>query len=160
MNEQEGPIAKFHAAHGNDYVCDGNWCIFRDGACRERSAYGQMRPPPENPRERGKLLVRYWGIRTELAVQEFDDRKTALLAEARNQLEQPGNVGGPAHDVEKACAELNELKKKVTTCRAELERVQAEVEAAQPEKRQQADIEQQNRARLQAFARAVKAIET
>ena len=151
-------VQEFHEAHGY-FVSVGDWLIFADGAVRENASMGIMKPPPENDYERWKLICKFWEVKLELAIGEFDHKKQTYITAASYALKEP-RPGGLPCEQDEAIEELKELKKKVSYCQRKFEQAQAEVEKLTPQnKNLQADIYQQNRERLGNFISALSKIE-
>jgi hypothetical protein len=156
MNEK-GPVEQFHERHG-DFIIFQKLIIYQDGASRENHALGALREPPENPYERYRFIIKFWEVKLSLAVELFDVQKRRWLGQAKDQLNQNGNTGGPPETTDDAVLTLNELKRKAKYCQSKLEAAKAELERAKPVSLRD-DIGQQNRQRIEDFVMAIEKIE-
>lgn len=145
----------------NVVMLDTGWTLHSDGVMRENSTTGFGTViKPANEFERAKLIVQFWTMKCELAVQEFDEKKQNLLLDVHQRQKAIGNCGGPPCPTEEAVAVLTTLKAKVTRCQEQLQDAEAALELSTPSNVvKRSDISEQNRIRLGEFAQAVKHIE-
>ena len=105
---------RFDAEHGPEYVIDGDWVLFADGARRENAALSCTVLPSPDPHERARWVLRYHEVKWRKAVKAFEDRKEFYL---RHPLANPG----PA-EVEAAARDLRALKTAANEALTELEK--------------------------------------
>ena len=114
-------------------VLPDGWVLYADGTLREHSATGYgMTKKPENEYERSRLVFKFWELKLELSIEEFDDQKAVLLGDTRNRLSQEGNPGGPCMDETEAVGLLNTLKAKVNHCKEMLAEAESQLETNTP----------------------------
>jgi len=145
----------------NPILLDSGWMLSCNGELRENSTtgFGTIQKPA-NEHEKCKLQVQFWTMRTELVIDEFDNRKTQWLADAHQRMKVTGNTGGPCVPTDEAVAILNTLKAKVVSCQEQLAEAEENLELATPSGvHKKSDISEQNRQRLSEFEQAVKHIE-
>ena len=104
----------FDAEHG-DFVCQGSYIYFIDGAKRAKNPVGLQIGIPFEQHERLKRVAFFWELKLKLAISKFDHAKTTMVQFAKaNAIH--GTEGqklllkyGP-QDTEAAVAELQRLK--------------------------------------------------
>ena len=95
-----------------------------------------------------------------MAIEEFDDKKTMLLGDARHRLSREDNPGGPCMDETEAVGLLNTLRAKVNHCKEMLAEAESQLETNTPSSlKKSMDITEQNRERLGDFVSAIESIE-
>lgn len=142
-------------------LLDNGWVLCADGTLRENSmtGYGTVKKP-QSEYERLQLVCKFWQMKLDLAIAEFDDKKTMLLGDARHRLSQDANMGGPCMDEAEAVALLTELKSKINYAREMLDEAETQLEKnTPPSLKKSMDITEQNRERLGDFISQVSAIE-
>jgi hypothetical protein len=142
-------------------VLDDGWVLCSDGTLRENSAsnFGTVRKP-QSEYERCALVVQYWQRKLDLAIEEFDDKRAMLLADARQRLSREGNPGGSPMDTTEAVSLLNNLKAKVNHAKEMLAEAEQNLERSTPTNMKKSqDIAEQNRQRLGDFVQSISAIE-
>lgn len=116
----------------NDGVLYGEWLLFPDGSISERNSYGITRSPPGDDYKRCGLIVKYWELKTKLAIQHFDNEKISRLRYASRLMGETRRTA-PTERVEDATHILTELKRKVEFCREKLAEAEANLEKATPQ---------------------------
>lgn len=140
-------IKAFDNLHGN-VVVDGGFLLFEDGAAREVNPLGRLMGPPTDSLQLATRIARYWKVKLDLAVEEFDHYRQHHLTAAKIAVGQQA-VPAPLEQKEKILAHLKELQKKVRHCQKQLEKAEAQVQEHQPQRIQQ--MAEQNEAfRLEA----------
>ena len=128
-------IREFHEQHGS-FILVNEWLLFEDGALRERNPMGRLIPPPTDPQEKAKNIVRYHQEKLDLAVQEFDHFKRNITMNAKMALKQ-STVPAPVEQPETVISQLRELQKKVKQCQKQLSKAEAEVESFIPQRQRE-----------------------
>jgi len=140
-----------------DIVTFGNWILRSNGDLHD--GLGMVKKP-DNEFEKSKLIVTFWKRKSELAIEEFDDKKSMLLSDAQSRLSRDDNPGGTCMEKDEAISLLKELKKKVTFCQVELSKAELRLEQCTPHSiKKNLDIAEQNRARLGDFVSSISGIE-
>ncbi len=129
MAETHKPIQAFHEKHGPDFLSDDNgWLLWPDGARRENSPYGIMIEPDPDRHKRARDKCRYWQLRVDRAVSEFDHLKAGLQMAANASIRDGAIVPDS-----RALDELKSLKAEVERLRSRLRSAERGVERTVPE---------------------------
>ena len=128
-NGNATPVRDFHNEHSggseDGFIISQGYCYYKDGACRENHAFGLLKPPPEDPYQRWRLILNFHTIKLEFAIREFTALKRNLLALTTPRVGYPTPSAPPQEEIDK----LAELKKKVSKCQLKVERAQAQMES-------------------------------
>ena len=154
--EQKSRIQQFDEMHGNFILMDGgSWLLFQDGAMRQSNRDGLLQEPSPDPCVRLKAILKFWSIKLQLAVQEFDAVKNQHLMLIRSKLKIVGNPGGT--DSSAAIEALKKLQEKVNFLQCKVNITTKELARSTPlNVSMRKSLERENRARI---AQAMKAIE-
>lgn len=151
-------IENFDNTHGglSSAILEDGWLLFPDGCSRERHPWG-VQHTPSNPFERSKRIVKYWELRLQLTVEQFQFFRQQLLG--KTKVAQAATFSPPPprkEEIEK----LKELQKKVLTCQKQLSKAKAAVEDSTPEQiRERRNVSELNRRENQAALSEINAIE-
>jgi hypothetical protein len=151
-------IDAFCKRHG-EFVCDeSGWIYHENGAHRDRNPLGLLAEPDQDLYERSKMIVRYWELKHDLAVEEFQNYKNHQKLIARSCLTQ--QVPGVVTNQTEARKQLVRLKKKVVNNQRKLDTALAQVEANEPKWMQERENQNQRfRQKAQELLSTVEAIE-
>jgi hypothetical protein len=124
---------KFDLEHGGiaSTIVSDNWLLFPDGASREVDPRGIWCSPPNDPYECAKLVVYYWELKLELAIEEFKIFRHQLLSRTKIALQAPYSPPSPEKE---HLLKLAEMAKKVKTCQNELKKAKKAMKANKPER--------------------------
>jgi len=123
-------IQAFDDAHG-EYVVDGGWIRFADGAVREVNPLGLLSRPPDDAYKLATRILRYRELVLERAVNAFTDRKTYFVQSAKSHLQEV-RAGPPPADADAAAAELKALQLVVQTAKVAVDEARACVTCTEP----------------------------
>jgi hypothetical protein len=151
-------IKEFDIRHGDNPVClNSAWLLFEDGAKRETNPLGPLVEPPEDSWQRSQAVARYWEVKTQLAVEEFNNLRQNLLAHCKTMAGQKISAPPPS---EQELARLITLKKKVHKYQRQLHEALENVEASKPEGlKQKEEMYEENRQANLAYLNRVSEIE-
>src|SRR5688572_5108211 len=83
---------QFDAENGGTGVRDGRWMIFANGAKRETNIPGICCPPPDDKRERARLVIRYHEVHLKRAMEQFDQLKKSLMESSDAWMNDNANI--------------------------------------------------------------------
>lgn len=119
-NSVKERIETFERLHGRA-AWDGYWFYYRDGANRDGNPLGPLCEPPADARARYHNIVRYYQIRLDQKVREFDNTKKIIQ-------ENPGSHP----DEETNLRRLRRLRSQAKRLRARLWEAQEELHRHSP----------------------------
>ncbi|MFT3784341.1 MAG: hypothetical protein QM790_20215 [Nibricoccus sp.] len=133
-NKSQSAQERFDEAQGgrqHAVVDQHNWLIFPNGARRERSQFGAMYEPPEDPRELWKIIAHYRQAILTKAETAFRQRHEQIMGTSKAMLSQK-YVGPLDISKEAAVAELTTLRDAVRDAQAKLNEAREKVEEHRP----------------------------
>lgn len=108
-------------------VCSSNMLLFDDGSSMETSSSVRHAASPD-PYKKALAILRYWTIKLQLAVEQFNFTRNKLIVKAKNSLK----FRDPPLPRTDAIDKLKQLKKIVEEVQKQYERAEADVLAAKP----------------------------
>ena len=124
-------LKEFDEAHG-EYVVDGGWVYYADGAVREENPIGVYHQPPTDPWECNKRVLMFWRLKLGRALERFSHRKAEIEMGANASLRNHF-VGPPPLSPGQATAELRRMKAEVSRCKAKADEAAKAVEDSKPD---------------------------
>lgn len=147
---------EFDAEHGDNPICLNGWLYFSDGCYREVNPLG-ARVTPTDPYQRAKLVVKYWELKVDLALEEFTNFKQKLLFFTNNCHNRQICAPPPEND---AIAKLESLKLKVQDYRLELQQAEENVKNNKPDEMvRREEVNDQLRKKCEDVLEKIRAVE-
>jgi len=155
----------FDAEHG-DFVCQGDYIYFIDGAKRAKNPVGLQIGVPYAENEKFKRVLFYWQLKLKLAIQAFDHVKAMMVQAAKSNATYGTGQGqkillkyGPP-DKEAAVAELQRLKSAADEISAKYEEAkQAITDTTPQEDKDKREMDQRCRAAWSNYLNDLEQIE-
>lgn len=129
-------VAEFDHRHGgqSQRIEDAGWIYYSDGAIRGASSLGELREPSADPYERAQTICHYWKLKSDAAVNDFNELKANLAGCAR--AEQRKSMPPPPPDT---IAQLQALRDRARDCLDRAEAARLDMESKIPERDRQRD---------------------